>query len=444
MKLEILIVSKGAYPSLNGPCHIIYLDMRGKISGIQKQGKRIRPESPHPDSALILYTSGSEGEAKGVILSQGAIEYTVRYLIDYFSLQPSTNSACLLPLSHTMGLNTQFLPSFFAGGTSLFYETSLILNQVYRRLIESEADFVGLTSDLINLCHAEKERRRLDPAVKIQHVQIAAGIIRKSHLEMARKIFPNATIHKGYGLTEAIRVSMINSKDPKFELDSAGYLLPGQQVRILDSNGQQVPPNTIGKIYIKGPNIMLGYDNLDNPSRMKNGYLNTGDLGAVTADNRLVIHGRHDSIFKVNGERVSCREIENAVQAVYAKFKNVQCIPLEFKDGLRPIVFIEAKTGLALNFLSNGKYVFERQLIRILKMNIKVPKTILFIDQFPRALNGKICIQSLKGICNNREEWHHRCEAKRKIQYCIVSEHFADKKEMNVNYANRDKVDFRY
>jgi acyl-CoA synthetase (AMP-forming)/AMP-acid ligase II len=210
MNLDFLIVSAAAYPELVTPCSTLRVNMSGSLVSLDtKKIKWGNANLPREGTAVILYTSGSSGEPKGVQLSSEGISYTVDTLIKYFELSEDSISTCVLPLCHTMGLNTQFLPTFFAGGSCAFHQSSLSLRKIYRRIIESKGTFVGLISELIHFCYDEKLRRDLEPAVLVKHVQIAGGVIREEHLWKARELFPNAVIHKGYGQTEAIRVSMI-------------------------------------------------------------------------------------------------------------------------------------------------------------------------------------------------------------------------------------------
>ncbi len=400
LNLDFLIVSRAAYPELDSPCSFIYLSLIGDRIKLRERALATppAPELPPVDTAVILYTSGTEGEQKGVRLSDSGISYTINFLIDYFGLDESTVSLCMLPVSHTMGLNTQFLPAFFAGGKSVFYDASLNLGKVYRRIIETECTFVGFVTEFLQLCHEEKIRRNLAPAQKVQHVQIAGGFIRGDHLEKAMDLFPNAIVHKGYGMTEAIRVSMINSMDSRFFMDTAGSLLPGQQVEIRDEEGKILPANTLGEIYLKGPNIMLGYEKGVH-SPIENGFLHAGDFGSLTSDGLLVIHGRHDSIFKVNGVRISGKEIENAVRSVPSPIHDVKCLPFERKSGVRPVLFVEIHSNLAENFLDFLKKEFRQAMKRRLKSSLKIPSEIYCMQSFPRTYNGKICNQELISLC---------------------------------------------
>jgi acyl-CoA synthetase (AMP-forming)/AMP-acid ligase II len=409
LNLDFLIVSKAAYPELSSPCSFLHVNMSGGMVSLVEKAFGAAPPLPREGTAIVLYTSGSTGEPKGVQLSSEAIDYTVDRLIDYFRLNESSVAACILPLFHTMGLNTQFFPTFFAGGKCVFREVSLVLGMIYRRILESKGTFVGLISDFIHMCHAEKIHRNLPPALEVQHVQISGTITRGNHLRMARELFPNAVIHKGFGLTEAIRICMISSKDPNFYDDTVGYPLPEQEIEIRDADCRALPPDTLGEIYVRGPNVMLGYDNISNNFPSKDGFLRTGDLGHMTPDGRLAFHGRCDSIFKVMGERVSGREIENAARSIDSRFNDVKCLPVEFKESVRPVLFLEMDPDRIEDFLAKMEqgFNFKAELKNRLKDNLKIPREVYFMNRFPRTHNGKVSCRDLKDLCFNGGRVHH-------------------------------------
>ena len=209
-------------------------------------------------------------------------------------------------------------------------------------------------------------------------------------------LFPNAIVHRGYGLTEALSVSMINSADPKFFCNSEGYVLPGQDVKVLDEAGNTLPHDTIGRIFVKGPNVMIGYDNDNNDSPINDGFLNTGDLGLLTSDNRLCIQGRHDSIFKIMGKRISGREIEDTVRFLSPYFRDIKCLPLEQDGRERPVLFIELYPVQIENIFEELKGAFRKVLRQRLNNKLKIIGDIYFTSNFPRTYNGKICNKTLK------------------------------------------------
>ena len=221
---------------------------------------------------------------------------------------------------------------------------------------------------------------------------------------MAREIFPNAVIHKGYGLTEGIRVSMIDSRDPNFRSDNAGYVLPEQEIEVRSASGRVLPPGAMGHIFLRGPNVMLGYDNQpDFP--MEDGWMKTGDMGVLTIDRRLIIQGRSDSIFKVQGKRVSAKEIERAALDASRFVRDVKVLPvMDAKLGARPVLFLEMAHEKAKAFMLDGRDEFEKSLREHLSHKSSLPKDVFILHSFPRTFNGKLKSQALSQLWTDKEQ----------------------------------------
>lgn len=389
LRLAVLLASAKDFSDITPFCSTVHLAENGSVVMVDPRAPEDVP-LPRPGTALILYTSGSTGERKGVQVPAKGILYTVAHLIEYFELDESTKATVLLPLCHSMGLNTQFLPTFFAGGESYLTEISLTLNRCYRGILEHKATFVGLISELLLICAEERERRGLPVDTTVRHVQLAGGMIRKEHLAAARSLFPNAVLHKGYGLTEAIRISMTSSIHTSFYDDGAGYLLPEQTVEIRNSEGQPITGTGLGQIFVKSPNVMLGYDNVPEHPIGEDGFLATGDLARFSEDGRLIIHGRGGSIFKVAGDWVSAMEIERVASESTTAVRDVKCLPVpDTKLGHRAVLFVEVAEQQRAEFLDNGRATLEQRLAHRLP-RVWLPKDVFVVDKFPRTANGKL------------------------------------------------------
>lgn len=402
MKLHSLILDASWMRNLNVPVSKIGLSLDGEIElGPVVHSSRV--PLPPDDVALILYTSGSSGEPKGVRLSETALLYNVDALQKYQAYSSSTIAAVTLPICHTMALNTQFLPTFLAGGKSVFFDATLNLDRVYKGILDSKATSVALISHLIKLCEEERKRRRLPAAETVRQVTLAGGVIRPHHLASARELFPNAVVYKGYGLTEAIRVSMINSNDPAFLENTAGRPLPGQELQVRDEDGVVLPTGEIGHIHVRGPNVMSGYDNVEENPVAADGFLETHDMGYIHADGRLSVLGRSDGIVKISGKRVSLRAIEDIVHEAWPDASEVKCISVPSdREELALVLFVEMGEELG-HFTRSRAFDWERALQTRLKGHRYVPREAIMLPRFPRTPNGKIRPSGLKELWLGRK-----------------------------------------
>ncbi len=394
---DALICNTATAPSGAEACCLIRVGWDGRIDVSTSPVAPSTDRLPRSGTAVVLYTSGSEGEPKGVQLSHAAIGYTVDHLIDRFRLDQSTVSVSVLPLHHTMGLNTQFLPTFFAGGRSVFVDTVMGLSTAYRTILESGCTFLGLVTRLLALFRDERARRRLPAAGAVRQVQLAGGPLRHDDMRLAADLFPGAVIHRGYGLTEAIRVAQSSSEVSSFLENAALTVLPGQRIEIRDEEGRSVPTGTVGEIFVGGPNLMLGYEH-DLAAPPADGFLATGDLGELALDGQLVVHGRRDAIFKVDGERVSGTEIERAGSSLLPGVRDVRCLPVESEGRVRAVLFLETDRVPSAGEITAMAPAMSQAVRDALAHPAKRPSSICVMRRFPRTGNGKVCNASLKDM----------------------------------------------
>lgn len=358
---------------------------------------------PPRGTGVVLFTSGSTGEPKEVYIPEIGIIKTIKDLVEKFNLSDKTVASVTLPVCHSMALNTQFFPTFAVGGRSRFYNLRLSMNKVFRGFLKDQSTFVALIGEIVRTCWEERRLKKLPACEDVEHVQLAGGLISLRHLEMTRELFPNAVIHKGYGLTEAIRVSMISSKEEKFNSPAVGKPLPFLELQIRNEQGDILENGQFGEIHVKGDSVMLGLRSLTAPNARLVGrkeYLSTGDLGMIDDEGYLHVSGRLDSLFKINGRRVSGVEIEKVALEAFEKFRFAKAILVadEDRDRSRIVLFIEVDRACWKNeSLCLDAEVQDRLAQRLKQLSVP-PKEIIFARSIPRTSNGKLNLPKLKQI----------------------------------------------
>lgn len=405
--LSMMITMTGFESSFADKIPHILLSATGEIDQFQPK-KSIKGwmndliHQPHAGTALVIFTSGSTGGPKGVCVPlQGLVE-TVQHLIPYFKLNDKTVAPILLPICHSMALNTQFLPTFFAGGHCYFTNSRLSMNRIYRTILQQKSTFVSLIGEVLQSCWEERKRKNLPQAVEVQNIQLAGGLISKRHMQMAKDIFPNAIVHKGYGLTEAIRVSMISSENPAFDSSAVGHPLPFVEVEIRNQLGNLTQALEVGEIFVKGPNVSMGFLNSDSrPLPLdEKGFLATGDLGYLDHQQQLCISGRKDGVFKINGYRISGTEIAASALGTSEMIKNAQCLTIEDETRGRTkiVLALEVPQDLQAEFLDQHLVKVQQKMWKEFQKYKSFPKEIFIIGKFPKTSNGKVSLQKIKNL----------------------------------------------
>lgn len=250
-----------------------------------------------PSAALVLFTSGSSGQQKGVMLSHSQVLNNITAVKQDMNLSRPARVGIMLPLYHSFALITQLLLGLSTGGELHLLNPAMLpgerLDYFQTHRLEQLA---GVPTHFQMLL--------LSPTSKMQslrHLQVAGAALPLSLAEQLCNACPEAEVWVGYGLTEAgPRVSALAHTDPAFWQGSAGKAIQHTHIKILAD-----------EIWVKSPSLMLGY--LDDPVQsaltLKQGWLKTGDCGYLDAD-YLYITGRADALLNVAGEKVSPLEIE--------------------------------------------------------------------------------------------------------------------------------------
>lgn len=405
-KLNFVIVSEDLSEKIS-TVHLV-LNEKGLIKEVVGKASIIAELDqvlfmPPLGTGVVLFTSGSTGEPKEVYVPEKGMLKSIHDLINKFNLSSKTVASITLPVCHSMALNTQFLPTFMVGGKSRFYNIRLSMNKVFRNMLKDKSTFVSLIGEVVRTCWEEKKQRILTPALDVAHVQLAGGLITAKHLDMTKELFPNAIIHKGYGLTEAIRVTMISSQDKNFSTTAVGKPMSFLDVVIKDEAGFELKSGKLGQIFVRGDSVMLGLRSLTSMETKlvsRKHYLPTGDLGYVDEMGYLHVTGRLDSLFKINGKRVAGAEIEKMALESSPRFRFAKAILVsnEDDDRHRIILFIELDRASWKDGALNLDEETQQLLAQRMKMLSVPPKEIIFTPHIPRTSNGKLNLPKLKQI----------------------------------------------
>jgi len=348
-----------------------------------------------PDVGMILYTSGSTGQACGIMIPAEGTVFLAQSLRAEFLLNSNTTSTIILPLSHTMCINTHFFPTILSGGNAYFAPSLSNLGTVYRNILESKGDNLALICDLLPYLHQERNLRGLPAAAHVKTLSLSGGMISDSDIEVASSLFPNARIYKGYGLTEATRIALSCIKDGERLFDgNNGYsLLEGVQIQIRDEENKLCKAGVEGAIFIKAKTLMKGHYNEETNVIDSQGYFKSGDIGMLSQEGRLFIHGRADGIIKINGERISAAHIEETVMSceeIKKYYQDAVCLPIKTGNRHKAYLFLES----IANSIPTSDWV-TKKLKQDLKRRFKVPIEVVEKKCFPRSNTGKVLLKEL-------------------------------------------------
>lgn len=331
------------------------------------------------DTAVILFTSGSEKEPKAVQLSHKNISSNILSFIKTFPLSEDDIMLANLPFFHVFGLTVNLWTPFHFGMTVVTYPNPLEYKTVVNIIKQEKPTvMVGTPSFLSGYLRASSTGDFSSLRFVISGADKCPDVLREGYLKKH-----NITIYEGYGTTETSPVVSVNTPQHN-KPGSIGKVIPDVQVKIENyETGEKCKPNEIGKILVKGNLVMKGYlDDMEQTSlRIRGGWYDTGDMGYLDEDGFLWHCGRLMRFVKIGGEMVSLVRVENVLEKYIPK--DVECCVVEVPDAQKGARIIVAIT----------KPIDEKEILKKMSEelpNIALPKSFIVLEELPKMGSGKI------------------------------------------------------
>ena len=309
--------------ALKKSAELVYLeDVRAALSAFDKGAAAIGSVLPRAiaarqkaDSpAVILFTSGTEGEPKGVALSHANILANVEQVRAHIPLHIGDVVFNPLPTFHSFGLTVGALMPIYLGIKAVLHPTPRQPHEIVRRIRENAATILLATDTFIS----QYVRAGADGDLSTLRLAVCgAEHLHDETRQLVRRKY-NVELLEGYGVTEAAPVISANQPGAN-RPGTVGHLMPEIQFRIDPVEG--IPEG--GRLMVKGPNIMLGYLRADCPGEIMppaDGWHDTGDVVSMDGDGYIAIRGRLKRFAKIGGETVSLAVVENCASALWPDF----------------------------------------------------------------------------------------------------------------------------
>ena len=342
------------------------------------------------DPSDILFTSGTTGSPKGVVMTHGRTLTVATDWVAMAGLAPGDVYLQVNPYFHMFGLKAGILASVAAGATMLpepVFDTSRVLARVAAERVTVLPGPPTLYQSILD----DPNRDRYDLSSLRVAVTGAADIpvelIRRVHDEL-----PFSVVVTGYGLTEGGTACATSpDDDPEVVATTVGRPRPGFELRLVGEGERDVPDGEAGEVLLRGASVMVGY--LDDPEETAealsaDGWLHTGDLGVIDESGRLRIVGRVKDMFIVGGFNAYPAEIENAL----LRHPDVRQVAVIGIPDLRL-----GEVGMAF-VVVDGDITPERiiEWSRGQMANYKVPRAVEIVDDLPRNATGKVVKDELR------------------------------------------------
>jgi long-chain acyl-CoA synthetase len=262
------------------------------------------------DGAAILYTSGTTGKPKGVLLTHGNLRFNSEAVNRYTRMTADDRLLCFLPLFHCFGQNFIMNGAVNASATLLLHDR-FVPDEILESARANQASvFLGVPAVYMRFLAQPECEKYLK---EIRYYFTAAAPMPAEVARRWRERF-GKTIHEGYGLTETSPFASHNH-ETLYREESVGTALEGVEIKVMGEEGETLPPGELGEIAIRGPNVMKGYFNRPEETAevVRDGWFLTGDIGKMDRDGYVYLVDRSKDMINVSGFKVWPREVEEVL-----------------------------------------------------------------------------------------------------------------------------------
>ena len=354
--------------------------VRFSCDGLNTAAKR--DDHTNEDIALILHTSGTTSRPKRVPLSHANLLTSARNVANTYALSATDVSLCVMPLFHVHGLVASTLATFATGGTVVVPSKFNPLT-FWSTVREHGATWYSAVPTIHQVLVSRAKGKRPEGAEHLRFIRSCSASLAPQLMSEMENTF-GAPVLEAYGMTEAAHQMASNPLPPQER--KAGSVGRGTavEIAILDAAGTVLPGGATGEVSIKGPNVFGGYEGNPqaNAESFSNGWFRTGDQGMLDDQGYLTLVGRIKELINRGGEKISPREVDEALLE-HPAVAEACCF------GIPDRVYGEAvAAAVVLKDTANEKDLIAH--CRSSLSDFKCPTTIYIMDAIPRTATGKI------------------------------------------------------
>ncbi len=346
-------------------------------------------DSSIDEIAALIYTSGTVGNPKGAMLTHGNFLAECEATVEVIVTTEEDRFVSLVPFFHIYGLAIGLVVPLFRGCSTLLIPQYSPRNFLKRMSEEKISILIAIPTQYYHLLRAAKRKSSMKSSLK--YCISGAAPLPIPMIHDFKEIF-EIDIMEGYGLTETTSAVAVNHRH-KTRPGSVGLPVNGVQIKIVDEDGQSIPPHTPGEILVKGKVVMKGYYNMPEETQkyLVEGWFYTGDIGYQDEEGYLYITDRKKDIIIKGGFNISPAEIE-ALLIAHAKVKEAVVVGEKEKEGREEAI-------KAFIIPVEGEEVTSAEIIGLCRMKLasyKVPDVVEFRDNLPKSATGKVLRKELR------------------------------------------------
>lgn len=345
------------------------------------------------DEAVVIYSSGTTGKSKGVILSHYAINTNADSIIDYIKPTPEDCIYMAKTISHASSLVGELLVALKSRTTIVIAPVIVPPRYTMANISKYNVTIMCINPTLLQMYIEEYTKRNSGYDISsLKQVYVHGAKTNIRCCEMAAQVFPSCSIYYEYGLTEA-GPRVATQKICARSIDSVGMPLRDVHVKIINQDKKEAAENENGLIHVKTPSIYLGY--VCGNSKFETfepGWLNTGDIGYFDKFGELHIVGRADDVIIIHAHKIYPSEIERVI---------LECSAVKECA----VAKVEINGNDCIGCLYAGDKEISGEINGQLKNRLlpyEIPRFFMRCDKLPRTKNGKIIVAEVRDILKKK------------------------------------------
>jgi len=352
------------------------------------------------DGALLLYTSGTTGNPKGVLLTHANLCNAAKIVSEGFDIQESDRTLCVMPLFHTNGLMFSNLP-FLYRGASIVLRKRFSASNFWSECREYSVNSSSVSPTILSLLLEHEKQAPQASEIALKYIKVASAPTSKELAERFENRFGKNLLLETFGLTETTAINTMNPLRGSRKFGSIGQALDPQKVMIVDESGNSLAANEVGELLIQSDLIMKEYylDPINTAKTVKNGWLHSGDLAKIDQEGFVFIVGRKKEMIIRGGENISPLEVEQ-VAVLHPDVLEAAAV------GLSDPIWGE-KVGLVVVSTKAVSAEIIIEFCRSYLSPFKVPEKVVFSDKLPRNAMGKVMRNALRAAFLTSEGQSH-------------------------------------
>ncbi len=371
-----------------------------KLYGEAVEGAFIPYQMPQEEEiAELLFTTGTTGKPKGVILTYKAVYHILSNTIEGIGILPEERLLLPLPLNHSFALRV-LRAVLYAGATVVLQNGFAFAREVELNQANFDCTALAAVPASMEILRGQMQDKFAEILRRFRYIEVGAGSLTLDQRNRLTQELKGTTIFNTWGSSEtggALFVNVTEVANDPVKIQAVGKPLPCVEVRVLDEEGRvfKSDKDHPGRMSLKGDMQMAGYWNQEELTKetLKDGWLLTSDMIYEDADGYVYMIGRADDIINVGGEKVSPIEVEN-IASQYESIRECACIGVADPEGVLgqvPALFVVAKDN---SFTKEGVQSFLAEQME----RYKLPQCYCMLQELPRNRMGKIDRNEMRKI----------------------------------------------